>query len=75
MCTWIFDETKYVITNLISGRAFLEYECDWHAPVLAEPDSMSDILSQNLSITAGGIQGIGYAPLWVNGKTPRQSLT
>lgn len=29
---------------------------------------MGDLFSQNLSITAGPIGGIGYAPLWVNGK-------
>ena len=44
----------------------MDYECDWHAPVLAEPNSMTDITSETLSITAGAVQGLGFAPLLGN---------
>jgi hypothetical protein len=48
-------------------RVFMNYKCDWYAPVLAEPDSMTGaITSQTLPITAGGVQGLSYAPLFDN---------
>lgn len=45
----------------------MDYLCDWHAPVLAEPDSMTGgIDSETLLITAGGVQGLGLPPLFGN---------
>ena len=44
----------------------MDYQCDWHAPVLAGPDSMTDITTQTLSITAGAVQGLAFAPLLGN---------
>ena len=45
----------------------MNYKCDWYAPVLHEPDSMTDAInSETLLTTAGGIQGLGYAPLLGN---------
>ncbi|KAF7965516.1 hypothetical protein HWV62_43088, partial [Athelia sp. TMB] len=47
--------------------AFMKYDCQWYAPDLAEPDTMADLQAQNLSITVGGIQGVGYSPFIGNG--------
>jgi hypothetical protein len=44
----------------------MDYKCDWYAPVLPEPESMTDITSETLPITAGGVQGLGFAPLLAN---------
>ena len=44
----------------------MDYKCDWYAPVLAEPDTMSNITSYTLLTTAGGVQGLGVAPLFGN---------
>jgi hypothetical protein len=47
----------------------MNYTCDWYAPLLAEPNSMTgDITSKTLPITAGGVQGLGFAPLIANGE-------
>jgi len=52
-----------LITHLNYDRAFMAYECDWYAPEVAEPDTMSDITAQNLSMTIGDLRGLSYAPL------------
>jgi hypothetical protein len=53
----------------------MDYQCDWYAPVLAEPNSNSDITtSKTLSITAGGVQGLGYIPLLANGVSVLDTL-
>ncbi|KZP14517.1 hypothetical protein FIBSPDRAFT_105279 [Athelia psychrophila] len=43
--------------------AFLNYQCDWYAPEIAGPETMSDFTSQSLFITANDIRGIGFAPV------------
>ena len=48
-------------------RAIMEYECDWHAPEVAEPDTMTDPYTQNLSITVGDFRGLDTAPFFANG--------
>lgn len=50
----------------------MNYQCDWYAPEVAEPDTMSDLTAQNLSITVGGIQTVGVAPLFANGMLPHR---
>jgi hypothetical protein len=45
----------------------MEYECDWHAPEVAEPDTMADPYTQNLSITVGDFRGLDTAPFFANG--------
>lgn len=43
----------------------MDYKCDWYAPTVAEPDP--DILSKlTTQIAAGGLQGVGLAPLIQN---------
>jgi hypothetical protein len=45
----------------------MDYKCDWYAPILPEPNSMTDAInSETLLTTAGGVQGLGYAPLLGN---------
>jgi hypothetical protein len=59
---------RALITCLCRCRVLMDYKCSWHAPVLAEPGSMTgDIDTQTLPITAGGVRGLGYAPLADNG--------
>jgi len=48
-------------------RAIMEYECDWHAPEVAEPDTMPELITQNLSITVGDFRGLDQPPLFANG--------
>jgi hypothetical protein len=50
--------------HLNYDRAFMTYECDWYAPEVAEPDTMSDITAQNLSMTIGDLRGLGFAPFF-----------
>ena len=46
----------------------MDYQCGWHAPVLAEPNSITGITpSETLIITVGDVQGLGYIPLLANG--------
>ncbi|KAF7973884.1 hypothetical protein HWV62_14012 [Athelia sp. TMB] len=47
--------------------AFLNYECAWSAPQVAEPDTIPSLDAHNLSITVEGIQGTGWAPIQANG--------
>jgi hypothetical protein len=45
----------------------MDYKCDSYAPVLPEPDSITDTInSETLLTTAGGVRGLGYAPLLGN---------
>jgi hypothetical protein len=54
----------------------MNYTCDWYAPLLAERNSMTgSITSQTLLIAAGGVQGLGFAPLLPNGERITQALS
>jgi hypothetical protein len=48
-------------------RAIMDYECDWHAPEVADPDTMPDLDTQNLSITVGDFRGLDTPPFFANG--------
>jgi hypothetical protein len=47
----------------------MHYTCDWHAPVLAEPDPDNSTLNFDsaLFLTAGNVHGFGVVPLNGNG--------
>ena len=47
-------------------RAIMDYECDWYAPEVAEPDTMPDLETQNLSITIGDFRGLDGPPFIAN---------
>ena len=54
----------------------MNYTCDWYAPMLGEPSSMTGaITSQTLPIAAGEVQGLGYAPLFPNGERITQTFS
>jgi hypothetical protein len=41
----------------------MDYQCDWYAPVLAEPNSMVDVFSKDLLVTIEGVQCRSISPL------------
>jgi hypothetical protein len=45
----------------------MDYECDWHAPEVAEPDTIPDLETKNISITVGDFRGLDSPPFFVNG--------
>lgn len=64
----VCQSQKRSLTEFFHCRAFMNYTCSWHAPELAEPDSLTDInWYARVSIKAGNIQGLGFAPLAANG--------
>jgi len=66
MCECIFARDSQTKINHYC-RVTMDYKCAWYAPTLAEPDSTTGVSEdQNLLITAGGVQGLGFEPLQGN---------